>query len=323
MKTERTVECNVFQKQGVLLSADTVRQARQTDLVQWLRGNNVPLKKAGRWWYIEGHDSLRIQGNKWYRNSEGKGGNSIDFLVYYYQMTPKQAIILLTQSGLDNGSKGRNCGVKEKNEHETHAIANTVFDFASLSVDCDYRRTFAYLVKSRGVSRSVVIGELKSGHLYQEADTANAIFAAFDNAGTIVGAEVVGTLSYKNARYKGIKAGSLSGYGFNTGQRHRPRFILYFESAVDLLSFMSLRQSKSLNECLLISMAGLKETVVETALRAFGESAATPVFCVDNDAAADSFLARVLKKYPNALVKRPDCAYKDWNDQLRLNTHIE
>ena len=305
------------------MKVDTVRQARQTDLVQWLHKNNVPLKKAGRWWYIKGHDSLRIQGNKWYRNSEGKGGNSIDFLVHYYQMSPKQAINLLTQSDSDYESKGRKCGVKERNGLETHAIANTVFDFASLTMDYDYRRTVAYLIKSRGISRNVVMGEIKCGHLYQEAETANAIFAILDEACAIVGAEAVGTISYKNARYKGIKAGSLSGYGFNTGQRHDPRFILYFESAIDLLSFMSLKQSNSLCGCLLVSMAGLKEIVVETTLRAFGKSAAIPVFCVDNDAAGDAFLTRVLKKYPGALVRKPVCTYKDWNDQLCLNTHNE
>ena len=303
-------------------TSDIVRQARQADLVQWLRRNNEPLRKAGRWWYIEGHDSLRIQGNKWYRNSEGKGGNSIDFLVHFYQMTPKQAIILLSQPNLDqldHEFKGRRCGVKER-DIKSEPGANAIFDFDSLAIDCEHRRVFAYLVKSRGISRNVVVNEIKNNHLHQEAETANAIFAIFDENGTIVGAEVVGTLSYKNARFKGIKAGSLRGYGFSTGQRQRPSYILFFESAVDLLSYMTLRQSKSLKGCLLISMAGLKPIVVETSMQVFGKSASTPVFCVDNDQAADNFLARILKEYSKALIRRPDCAYKDWNEQLRINT---
>ena len=71
---------------------ERIRQARQTNLVEWLSNNNESLKRAGQWWYLEGHDSLRIQGNKWYRNSQNKGGNAIDFLVDYYGFSPKEAI---------------------------------------------------------------------------------------------------------------------------------------------------------------------------------------------------------------------------------------
>ena len=294
------------------MTNDIVRQARQTDLVQWLRMNSEPLKQAGRWWYIENHDSLRIQGNKWFHNSQGKGGNSIDFLVYYYNMTPKQAIIELTQSTCEYKFKEKRCGVKEKNGKESR------FDFTSMVMDSEYRRVLAYLIKSRGIPSDVVMSEIESKHLYQEKGTANAIFAILDETGTIVGAEVSGTISYKNARYKSIKTGSLSGYGYNTGQRQNPCYILFFESAIDLLSFkaISISRSKSLNGCMLVSMAGLKPFVIEKTLQTFGSLDTIPVICVDNDTAADIFITRCLRDYPNALVRHPDCEYKDWNDQL-------
>ena len=300
------------------LIADTVRLARQTDLAEWLLLNNEPLKRAGSWWYLENHDSLRIQGNKWYLNSQGEGGNSIDFLVYYYKMTPKQAIIRLTDPTSDYSNKEEKGGVKEKNK------VIPAFLFSSVATDSEYRRVLAYLVKSRGISSNVVLNEIKNKRLYQEKQTANAVFAILDETGTIVGAEINGTLSYKNARYKGIKTGSLCGYGFNSGQRLNPRYILYFESAVDLLSFITLstKRSKLLNECLLVSMAGLKLNVIITALQVFGHQTPIPVFCVDNDAAGDAFITRYLKDFPIALVRRPDSAFKDWNDQLRYFTHI-
>lgn len=290
---------------------DIVRQARQADLGQWLRMNGVPLKKAGQWWYVEDHDSLRIQGNKWYHNSQSIGGNSIDFLVYYYQMPAKQAIIELVGAISGLGLRKEKCGVKEKN------IRAHSFDFTSVETDTDYRRILAYLVKTRGITFNIVMDEIKNGHLYQEKGTANAIFAILDETGKVVGAETNGTLSYKNARYKGLKAGSLSGYGYNTGQRQNPRFILYFESAIDLLSFISLSaiRSKLLRECLLVSMAGLKPSVVVTTLHAFGSFGSTPVLCVDNDASADAFIDRCIV-YPAAIIRRPLCEFKDWNDQL-------
>jgi len=76
---------------------DHVRRARQTDLVEWLRQNYEPIKRIGQYGYIEGCDSLRIKGNMWYRNSQGRGGNPIDFLFDYYGLSPKEAIEKLTE----------------------------------------------------------------------------------------------------------------------------------------------------------------------------------------------------------------------------------
>lgn len=295
------------------IESDIVRQARRTDLTQWLRTKNEPLKQAGRWWYLESHDSLRIQGNKWYHNSQCKGGNAIDFLVHYYKMTPRQAIIELTRFAPEYGLMEERNGVKEKNKEVP------VFNLASLKTDNDCRRVIAYLVKNRSIPYDVVRNEITEKRLYQEKGTANAVFAICDETGSIVGAELNGTLSYKNTRYKGIIKGSLGGYGYNTGQRYNPRYILFFESAVDLLSFISIsrKRSKLINECLLVSMAGLKLSVVEIMLQMFGNSETLPVFCVDNDTAADAFITRWHKISPNFLTKKPDKMYKDWNDQLQ------
>ena len=295
----------------------TIRQARQTNLVEWLLQNNEPLKQAGQWWYIEGYDSFRIQGNKWYRNSQGIGGNAIDFLVVYYGFTLKEAIEMLTQNSgcyLD-----RNYGVKEKNIKTHHEMFSDGFDFNSSVIQAsDQRRTLAYLIKTRGIAEDIVLAEIQNGQLFQEADTNNSVFAMTNEVGDIVGAEVVGTLSYSSIRYKGIKAGSASGYGYSIGQKQNPCYILYFESAVDLLSFVTIKrnQEKPMTACLLISMAGLKFDVVKKSLKVFGNSDAIPVLCVDNDMAGNEFIARCLTQYPQTIIKQPDKRFKDWNDQL-------
>ena len=105
---------------------------------------------------------------------------------------------------------------------------------------------------------------------------------------------------------------------------HNPRYILFFESAIDLLSFMTIMRSreKPLASCLLVSMAGLKFGVVQMYLRVFGDSAAIPVLCVDNDEAGCVFIAHCLTIYPAALIRQPDKDFKDWNDQLRGNCSL-
>jgi len=294
---------------------DRVRQARQTDLVEWLRQNNVPLKRAGQWWYIEGCDSLRIQGNKWYRNSQDKGGNSIDFLVDYYRLTPKEAIERLTHTSMYfQKEKG---GVKEKNLKDLSATSSE-FDFNSIVQASEERRVLAYLSKTRGIAADIVMSEIQKGLLFQEAQTGNAIFTAINETGDIVGAEVVGTLSFKNNRFKGIKPGSTKGYGYSFGQRENPQYILYFESGIDLLSFITISQHrmKPLTACLLVSMAGLKLTIVQNTLQVFGNSTTIPVFCADNDEAGATFNNRCLSQFPSGILNPPNKNYKDWNDQL-------
>jgi len=290
-----------------------VRQARQTDLVKWLRQNNEPLKRAGQWWYIEGCDSLRIQGNKWYRNSKGRSGNSIDFLVDYYNLSPKEAVERLTK---DVGCfLVKKSGVKEKNMN-----AQTLREFNVNSIDSahDQRRILAYLIKKRGIPADIVLAQIRDRQLFQESRTGNAIFAMTNETGNIVGAEVVGTLSFENIRFKGIKADSAGGYGYAVGQKLYPRYILFFESAIDLLSFIAImhNQKKSMTGCLLVSMAGLKPEVIRKSLQVFGKSAATPVLCVDNDEAGNDFIVHCLTQYPATIIKQPDKCFKDWNDQL-------
>jgi len=290
-----------------------VRLARQTDLVSWLRQNNEPLKRAGQWWYIEGCDSLRLQGNKWYRNSTGCGGNSIDFFVDYYNLSPKEAVDRLTK---DAGCfLVKKSGVKEKN---INAQTLSEFDVNSIDSASDQRRILAYLIKKRGIPADIVLAQIRDRQLFQESRTGNAIFAMTNETGAIVGAEVVGTLSFDNIRFKGIKANSAGGYGYTVGQKLNPRYILFFESAIDLLSFTTImrKRKKSLFGCLLVSMAGLKFEVIRNAIQVFGKSIATIVLCVDNDKAGNDFITLCLSQYPALIIKQPDKCFKDWNDQL-------
>jgi len=208
--------------------------------------------------------------------------------------------------------------VKEKNK-TPHPAVHGRFVLDAIATACNQRRVIAYLVKTRGLSADIVLDEIQKGQLFQESQTGNAVFAMSNEDGDIVGAEVVGTLNFENARYKSIKAGSESGYGYTVGQMLAPHYILYFESAIDLLSFIIImrNRAKPMTACLLVSMAGLKFRVVQKSLSVFGNQGTTPVLCVDNDKAGNDFIVKCLNLYPSTIIKQPDKNYKDWNDQLR------
>ena len=158
--------------------------------------------------------------------------------------------------------------------------------------------------------------------LFQESETNNIIFPMYDENKEIVGAELCGTLSDK--RFKGIKAGSKYGYGFNINptQSEIIKIILFFESAIDLLSFFDMKklENKGLKNCLLVSLAGLKDNIIKHYLDSFN-NAVELYLCVDNDTAGINFVNEIKTQINDVKTLLPNC--KDWNDQLKLVRKLE
>ena len=83
-----------------------------------------------------------------------------------------------------------------------------------------------------------------------------------------------------------------------------------FESAIDLMSFMTLHPEA--NDCSFVSMAGLKPSIIEDLMAKYDKI----VLCVDNDAAGKEFLEKFSGR---GLYRSPDCVnngVKDFNDLL-------
>ena len=284
-----------------MIDKDAIRQARQTDLAAYLLRIGEPLTRSGSRYKHKIHDSLVFTKNAYYWNSKGESGNAVDYLIRHMCMDFETAITALISF--------------IPSEREIAGQAKKDLVTAS-----DYRRAFAYLQKTRGIDSKLIQDLITSEHLKQEADTNNAVFVMYDEHGERVGAELEGTLSER--RFKGVEGGSKYGYGFNLRYPigvHSYRYALFFESAVDLLSFVHLKtllHKKSLENCILVSMAGLKINILEHMTATFG---GLPVLCIDNDATADEFVALVTAKGIQHRISRPNQPYKDWNEQL--NSH--
>ena len=74
------------------METELIRQARQTDLVAYLISRGEPLKRIGANYVHKDHDSLFIKGNMFTWYSRGKQGNSVDFLMLYYEMNFREAV---------------------------------------------------------------------------------------------------------------------------------------------------------------------------------------------------------------------------------------
>ena len=145
-----------------------------------------------------------------------------------------------------------------------------------------------------------------SGLLYQDKK-GNAVFLHKDDDGETVGAELQGTSTYQ--RFKGVTAGTAdSVFSVKIG---KPNKAYIFESAIDLLSFRQLAGPNKLRNCLLVSMAGLKPSTLNSLVK----RGLALYACVDNDEAGARFISvNNLIPCNRVLI---DSGVKDFNELLQ------
>jgi len=190
------------------------------------------------------------------------------------------------------------------------------FALDSVSLNPNHQQARTYLNKERYIERSSIDYLIQRNLLLQERQANNIIFPMYDENNNCVGAELQGVTK---KRFKGIMRGSKYGYGFNVRFSNDGTFkyALFFESAIDLISFIEYKQNyenKGLDKCILISMAGQKANIIKHTLKVF--QCARVVLCVDNDGAGQKFKNEVEGIQPNYIDCSPNERYKDWNEQL-------
>ena len=286
-------------------------RANLVNLPQFLMSHGFDLKKVGKEYVWKEHDSLHIKDNgpgergQWFRFSENKGGDNIGLLREYMDMSFIDAVEALTGEHIDRT-------YTPSHTYEPKPVQQTARELSLAEAD-SCRRVFAYLCKTRGLDYDMLSALVKKGVISQEEKTGNVLFKYFDTDGKVIGAEKVGTST--EHKFKGIATGSVGGHGFEvvrgTGEK-----AFFFESAIDMLSYLQMH-SKELDNCRLVSMMGVKPSIVLDTMLRHNIAAENVFLCSDNDTAGNEFAQRLQEQYPD--MKRiitPD-TYKDWNDMLR------
>lgn len=286
-------------------------RANLVNLPQFLMSHGFDLKKVGKEYVWKEHDSLHIKDNgpgecgQWFRFSENKGGDNIGLLREYMDMSFIDAVEALTGELIDRT-------YTPSHTYEPKPVQQTARELSLAEAD-NCRRVFAYLCKTRGLDYDMLSALVKKGVISQEEKTGNVLFKYFDTDGKVIGAEKVGTST--EHKFKGIATGSVGGHGFEvvrgTGEK-----AFFFESAIDMLSYLQMH-SKELDNCRLVSMMGVKPSIVLDTMLRHNIAAENVFLCSDNDTAGNEFAQRLQEQYPD--MKRiitPD-TYKDWNDMLR------
>lgn len=286
-------------------------RANLVNLPQFLMSHGFDLKKVGKEYVWKEHDSLHIKDNgpgergQWFRFSENKGGDNISLLREYMDMSFIDAVEALTGELIDRT-------YTPSRTYESKPVQQTARELSLAEAD-NCRRVFAYLCKTRGLDYDMLSALVKKGIISQEEKTGNVLFKYYDDRGKVIGAEKVGTST--EHKFKGIATGSAGGHGFEvvcgTGEK-----AFFFESAIDMLSYLQMH-SKELDNCRLVSMMGVKPSIVLDTMLRHNIAPENVFLCSDNDTAGNEFARRLQEQYPD--MKRiitPD-TYKDWNDMLR------
>ena len=301
---------------GARVSKEQIEKARTVNLPNFLISNGFNLKKIGSEYTWLEHDSIRIKNNapgelgKWFRFSTQQGGGNIDFLKEFMNCTFVEAVEALTGekaivNSIDNKQSQMNLPEQINNQKEFAIAENN-----------DSKRAIAYLTKTREIDYNLIIGLVKKGAISQEEKTGNVLFKYFDNKGKVIGAEKVGTSTEPKLKYKGIATGSESGYGFEI-KRGNGEKAYFFESAIDMLSFVEM-YNKELDNCRMISMMGVKPNIVLETMKRNNIKSENVYLCSDNDEAGNNFANKLIAQYPDMKRVVTD-NFKDWNDLLRGN----
>lgn len=325
---------------GRKLTEEQIAQAKEASLSQIAAYYGYHPVRIGKHFTLKEHDSVRIYNDRtwcrWSRkDSSGEGGGSqIDFLMNFCGVESFQDAVrvLLEFQGISMEDESW----KEK---PVYHRANPLPDQQEKKefilpepVEGNYRRAYAYLIKTRGLSQKVVdyfVRDLKI--LYEEKEHHNLVFLGKNKAGEVRYATKRGTGDLYGRKYRGDVAGNDKNYGINIVNLDSDE-LKVFEANIDLMSYMDMTGDYTSNKLVLGMTADnpLQRFLQEHPhIKSIG-------FCLDNDEAgmramfgkrtekADQqdhpgllgkYAAQGYQTYADIVPEGIGC--KDWNEYLQ------
>ncbi len=286
---------------GKFCSKEEIYKANSVDIAQFLIKNGRKVKRVGSYFTTEMHDSLRIKRHSFVWYSRGICSHTIDFVKEFYNLSFCDAMEFIF--------KNEPHFVDIEDSKESHSKSN-IKVLEEIHENYNEKNAIAYLCQKRGISYKTVKLLLDKGILKQD-ERKNIVFKALDDKGKVVGGEIRSSQDY--AKYRRVLGGSAIGYGVSLCLG-KPEKAYFFESAIDMISFYEL-YNESLKDCVLMSMSGLKDIVIDTTIQRYGLKYKDAYLCVDNDEAGCNFVKKIKEKH-NEIESITLELVKDWNEAL-------
>lgn len=322
-----------------LYTQEQIDKANQTNLEEFLQQKGEHLRKTGSESVLiykdstGEHDSISIRKNRWYDHKNMRGGYPLKFMQEFYGMNFRTAMKELLngeEPGLGrkrNKENEKNVRQPEKTvvqeNQERIACPSEKSEFILPEKDSNMKRVFAYLLKTRFLDKDVVKSFVEQKILYQEKEHGNVVFVGTDKDGAPKSACKKSTAEQTKG-FRMTVAGSDCRYGFCW--RGDSSKLYVFEAAIDLMSFITLRNDEWKEDSFL-ALDGLSAKPLLQFLEE--QKNIQEIFlCLDYDAAgieACDKLKDILIEngYDREKIKREYPLYKDWNEQLKAEHGVE
>ena len=206
---------------------EQIQKAKEVDLISYLKAYEPDelVHISGENYCTKTHDSLKISNNKWNWFSRGIGGKTaLDYLIKVKGYKFVEAVKLLTnEKSADIPKSEPSVYVPPKN--------------FSLPKKNDSNALLKKYLSSRGIHQVIVDYCLEKGLIYESENYHNVVFVGFDETHKPRYAALRSTI----ATYKGDVKGSNKKYGFCIIENPQSKNLHVFESAIDLLSYATLK----------------------------------------------------------------------------------
>lgn len=295
---------------------EVVAKAKEMDLLTYLKNYepNELVHFSGSTYCTRSHDSLKISNGKWCWFSRGIGGRSaLDYLIKVEELPFTEAVERIMGRAAIQPPVFVSAPKRETQR-------TLLLPPRSRSAD----RAVRYLLR-RGIDRKLIDWCVQSGHVYESEPYHNAVFVGMDKDGKARYAALRGVES----DFKGEATGSDKRFSFRIPAAGSDTLHV-FESAIDLLSYATLRKLNGLDwrKEHLLSLAGvyrpkkeIRESSFPLALKQYltdYPEVSKIALRLDRDAAgrsaANAIMALMPDKYTTAALFPP--RGKDYNDYL-------
>lgn len=284
------------------------QRAAAVDLEEFLRYRGERLIASGREKRLASDHSVTVRGNEWYDHAQERGGHAVSFVQWFYGLNYPDAVTTLLGGELGTVYPS----AKERVEEPPKP-------FALPPVHKDMRRVYAYLVKHRGIDRSVVAHFAREKLLYEDAEYHNAVFVGIDENGVPRHAHKRSANSFGKAFRLNVE-GSDPRHSFHHIGTDGSLYV--FEAPIDLLSYITLHPEDWETHSYVACCGTSIQPVLKMLERA--PQLNTVLLCLDNDEAGHTASQRMAGQLAeHYTVERLIPENKDWNDDLVKEKEIE
>ena len=280
-------------------------QASLVDLESFLRSKGEKLLRSGHDMRLANDHSITICGNKWYDHAISIGGNAISFIEYYYNTDFQSAVTMLLGDTIYQPAT-----VKE-------TTPTPPSPFALPEANPAMNRVLGYLENVRKIDDEIISHFVRKHLIYEDKKHHNIVFVGTDENGAPRHAHKRSTNSHGKS-FRITVEGSNIDYAFHhIGSDDK---LYAFEAPIDLLSYLTMHPT-DWQQHSYVACCGTTPRPVLTIIKQHPEIK-TVYICFDNDIAGDKAANRLQEvlSEENMLSERLLPEYKDWNDDLVINS---